>query len=102
MKFGLKAETIERINDVFARFPQIEQAIIYGSRSKGNYKTGSDIDLVLKGHGLDLNLTNKIRLGIDDLFLPYSFDIALFNEISNPELIDHIKRRGAVFYSAKE
>ena len=98
MKFGLKKDTIEQINHVFALHPQVEKVVIYGSRSKGNYKTGSDIDLVIKGHDLDLTLANKIRLEIDDLLLPYSFDISIFDEISNPDLLAHIKRRGSVFY----
>ncbi|NBV42883.1 nucleotidyltransferase domain-containing protein [bacterium] len=28
-----------------AQFPMVEQAVLYGSRAKGNYKPGSDIDL---------------------------------------------------------
>lgn len=49
MKFGLKDETIEHVHDVFSRFPQIEEVIIYGSRAKGTYRNGSDIDLTNGG-----------------------------------------------------
>jgi predicted nucleotidyltransferase len=45
MKFGLKDETIQKICDVFTRYPQVEKAILYGSRAKGNFHNGSDIDL---------------------------------------------------------
>ncbi len=100
MRFGLKEETIDKINNVFAKCPQVEKAIIYGSRAKGDFKNGSDIDLTLEGKGLDLSLVNKISLEIDDLLLPYSFDISILNQISSDELLDHIKRRGVVFYSA--
>ena len=47
MKFGLKDITIQKIQQVLAAFPQVEEAILYGSRAKGNYKDGSDIDLTL-------------------------------------------------------
>jgi hypothetical protein len=33
-----------------------------------------------------------------DLFLPYSFDISLFKDIDNPNLVDHINRVGVTFY----
>jgi predicted nucleotidyltransferase len=101
MKFGLKQKVIEQINSIFRKYPQVEQAVIYGSRAKGNFKKGSDIDLVLRGKALDLSLANKISIEIDDLLLPYSFDISILGQIDNPDLIDHIKRRGNVFYSSK-
>ena len=102
MKFGLKKETIGKINKVFAEYPQIEEAILYGSRAKGNFKNGSDIDLALKGSKLTLSLVNTISLKIDGLLLPYSFDISIYKQINNPDVIDHIKRNGVVFYSAKK
>jgi len=99
MPYGLKQETIEAINQVFAAYDAIEEAILYGSRAKGNYKPGSDIDLTLKGDGLNLEQLNKINNDLDELLLPYTFDISLFRQISNPELLDHIKRVGRTFYA---
>jgi predicted nucleotidyltransferase len=98
MKFGLKEDTIEKISGVLMRVPNVEQAILYGSRAKGNFKNGSDIDLTLIGDRLDLSVLNSIRLAIDDLLLPYSIDISIYQQIDNPDLIDHIKRVGIVFY----
>ena len=98
MRFGLKENTIKQINRVFSKYPQVDKVILYGSRAKGNYKTGSDIDITLKGEGLNLSSVHKIELEIDDLFLPYTFDISIFNQISNPDLLEHINRVGKVFY----
>ena len=77
MKFGLKEEIIDKINSVFVKHSEVEEVILYGSRAKGNFKKGSDIDLVLKGQQLDISLLNKINLEIDDFLLPYSFDISI-------------------------
>jgi predicted nucleotidyltransferase len=99
MKFGLKDEIIEQVNSVFAKYPQIEGAIIYGSRAKGNYKSGSDIDFTLTGQDLTLSIMYAVELEIDDLLLPYTFDICLFNQISNLDLIEHINGVGLVFYN---
>ena len=102
MKFGLKKEIIDKINSVFKKYPQVEKAVLYGSRAKGNYKNGSDIDLALYGKALDISLLHKINLEIDDLLLPYSFDISAFDQISNPDLVDHIRRKGIVFYALEK
>ncbi|WP_333875898.1 nucleotidyltransferase domain-containing protein [Methylobacter sp.] len=102
MKYGLKEQTIEQINSVFTRYPEVEQIILYGSRAKGTYKTGSDIDLTLKGNNLDLAMINKISNDIDDLLLPYSFDISIFNQISNANLVDHINRVGVACYESQK
>lgn len=80
------------------RFEEIEEAILYGSRAKGNHKSGSDIDLSLKGGKLNLKVLNRISLDLDDLFLPYSIDISIYHQIDNPDLIEHIQRVGKVFY----
>ena len=98
MSFGLRDHIIARVNGVFTKYPQIDKVIVYGSRAKGNYRNGSDIDLTLVGDDLTLKLLNKIELEIDDLMLPYTFDMSLYNDISNPDLIDHINRVGMVFY----
>ena len=96
--YGLKKETVEKVNSIFARYPEIETVILYGSRAKGNYKPGSDIDLTLIGGKLNLKLLNRIRLDLDDLFLPYAFDLSIYHHITNADFIEHIERVGAVFY----
>ncbi len=101
MRFGLKEHTIEKIKDVFADFQEIEKAILYGSRVKGNFKPGSDIDLVLTAPGLSLKDLFKIENQLDDLLLPWKIDLSLIHQISNPDLVDHINREGIVFYEKK-
>ncbi|HAN17862.1 MAG: hypothetical protein A2X13_05630 [Bacteroidetes bacterium GWC2_33_15] len=98
MRFGLKEDTINKINEVFSHYPLVSEVIIYGSRAKGNYKNGSDIDLTIKGENLNLIILNTIDLELDDLLLPYTFDLSVFKQISNPDLVSHIERVGKVFY----
>ena len=98
MTFGLKDEVIDKIVAVFSLFPEVEKAILYGSRAKGNYKQGSDIDIALVGKKINLTILNKIELVLDDLFLPYTFDICIFHQISNIDLIDHIERIGIILF----
>ncbi len=96
---GLSANTIGKINAVFARYPSVEQAILYGSRAKGTFRNGSDIDLTLKGENITHRELSRIENELDDLLLPYKIDLSLFRQIDNPNLIEHIERVGVVFYS---
>ena len=99
LRFGLQENTIEKICSVMAQFPFVEKAIIYGSRAKENYKNGSDIDLtLLGGPSLTLDVLYKIDEQLDDLLLPYTFDLSIFAQLSDPDFIEHIQRVGLVFY----
>ena len=97
-KYGLKKQVIKNIKDVFSVFPEVDEAILYGSRAKGNFKPGSDIDLTLNGNNLNLTVLNKISLRLDDLLLAYTFDLSIYNHIKDKDLIDHINRKGIPFY----
>ena len=99
MNFGLPPDTIAKINRLFAAYPQVSEAIIYGSRAKGNYRPGSDIDLTLKGEDLTGALLSEIQRGLDELNTPYLFDISVLATLNSPDLQDHINRVGQVFYS---
>lgn len=98
MIYGLKENNIKSIQSVFEKFQEIDQAILYGSRAKGNFQPSSDIDITLKGENLNLTTINKIEQLLDDLLLPYRFDISVYHQISNVDLIEHISRVGKVIY----
>ena len=98
MSFGLDQETLAKIVSVFAAHTEVEKVLIYGSRSKGNYRRGSDIDLTLIGKHLNASVLNVIKIELDDLNTPYLFDLSLFDSLHSPDLEEHIARVGQVFY----
>ena len=98
MKYGLKPEVVERINRVFAAYPEVQQAVLYGSRAKGTHRPASDIDLCLKGEMLTFPLLLKISNELDDLLLPYKIDLSILHTLDNAELIEHIQRVGVTLY----
>ena len=101
-QFGLSAETLAKINSVIAQHPEVESVILYGSRAKGNYRNGSDIDITLTGSALTHRIMLRIDDEIDDLLLPYLFDISIFSHIDNSDLVDHIHRCGIPLYRREE
>jgi len=99
MKYGLSDKTLGTLDSIFRKYPGIKECILYGSRAKGNYRAGSDIDLSLKT-GDDFGFTDLLRIAgdFDDSDMPYFVDISIYGDISNPELKAHIDRVGKVLY----
>jgi predicted nucleotidyltransferase len=98
MNHGLSEATVQRMAAVFSHYPEIEKAVLYGSRAKGNFRNGSDIDLSLVGEKLDAKILGQIDWELDDLLLPYKIDLSIFHQLTHPELIEHIRRVGIIFY----
>ena len=97
---GLPQEAVAKLRDVFSQYPAIQSMRLYGSRAKGNYRPGSDIDLSIQAPTLVLADLVAIENQVDDLLLPWTVDLSLLHHIDNPELIDHIRRIGNPFYAS--
>jgi predicted nucleotidyltransferase len=83
---------------VFSSCPEVERVILYGSRAKGNYRDGSDIDLAIVGDQVTAEQFSRLQLALDDLLLPYTIDLSLIRQIENPDILAHVERVGVVFY----
>jgi len=96
--FGLSPKVTGTIRKILADFPEVERAVIYGSRAKGNYKNGSDIDLTLMGDALDYKILSAIAGELDDSPIPHTVDLSIYAELNHAKLREHIDRVGVVFY----
>jgi len=100
MEYGLSERTFSTLYSIFKKYPGIKQAVLYGSRAKGNFRNGSDIDLTFK---TDDAFTRSDLLHItgdfDDSDIPYFVDVSIYDKLSNPDLKAHIDRVGKVLYS---
>lgn len=100
MKFGLSDTVIKELQDVFRRHANIRKVLIFGSRSKGSYRAGSDIDLAVVGTGIDYNQLLSILCEIEDLDLLYKVDLLDYQKKVGTPIGDHIDRVGQIFYEA--
>lgn len=98
--FGIYPKTIEVLNHIFDKCDSINEVIIYGSRAKGNYSEGSDIDLSIKG-SLSQDELYEILEQIDESSIPYLFDISIYDKLQSESLKEHIDRVGKIFYKRK-
>ncbi len=92
--YGLSQKTMDKILTVLKSFDEVEKVILFGSRAKGNFKEGSDIDLAIKGMGLNMDILRKLEIKIDNLMLPYEVDLIIYDQIKEPALKEHINRVG--------
>ncbi|HMS65513.1 MAG TPA: nucleotidyltransferase domain-containing protein [Ignavibacteria bacterium] len=98
--FGLKKTDLENIISILQKESNVEKALIFGSRAKGNDKYGSDVDIALVGVKLDRNIVTHISFILnEETFMPYNFDVLNYNTINNKELLSHIDRAGKLIYS---
>ena len=96
--FGLPPTTLHTIRQILAEVPSVNKAVLYGSRAKGTYRPGSDIDLTLFGDALDLATLGQIATRLDESAIPYQVDLSIFGLIEHAGLREHIERVGKVFY----
>lgn len=96
--YGLSDIVIEELRKVFKNHSNIDEVIIFGSRAKGNYSEGSDIDLALKGNNISFHQLMDIHIQIEDLELLYKVDLVDYNKYAASPVAAHIDRIGKVFY----
>jgi len=100
MEYGLPDRTLDTLNAIFRKYSGVKQAILYGSRAKGNFRPGSDIDLSLKTDDTFI-YADLLRIAgdFDDSDMPYMVDVSVYDKLSNPNLKAHIDRVGKVIYT---
>jgi uncharacterized protein len=97
--FGISEKTYKSIVLVFSHYTQIEKVIIFGSRAKGNFRAGSDIDLAIKGKNCTPVLAMELSAEINEnLPIPYKVDVVDYNSLTCKELKEHIDRVGIEFF----
>ncbi len=97
--FGLSLETLAAINTCLQQYPEIVWAKIYGSRAKGNYERGSDIDLAFSS---PTDYSADLLEALDNLPTPYLFDVTHYESLKHEGLKAHIDRVGVVIYQRGE
>ncbi|MBN1928607.1 MAG: nucleotidyltransferase domain-containing protein [Chlorobiaceae bacterium] len=92
---GLSERELALIIDVLGRNGTVRHAVLFGSRAKGAARPNSDIDLAIEGLQDDLDLA-RLAMTLDELPLPWRFDVLRFESIASTPLKEHIERLGVV------
>lgn len=100
-KFGLSLRDLECIHSILNKYTNISKVVLFGSRAKGNFKSGSDIDLAVMDSDIPEETLIKILNDFKESDLPYFVDLVSFQSLQQNELKDHISRVGVLFYQKK-
>ena len=97
---SLTPRELALLEKVFSRHPEVRDVTLFGSRAKGTHDPNSDIDLSIRG---DVNAlqTEALAMELDELPLPYRFDVLAFDLLKSKPLREHIERVGIVIYPAR-
>jgi len=99
MRYGLSDAVTADLQGVFRQFPDIAEVRIFGSRAKGNYNEGSDIDLAITGDTIiSFDEMLDMRILIEDLGLLYKVDLVDYLKCADSPIGRHIDRIGQTFY----
>ena len=102
MKYGLSDKQLKEIVDIISSYPEIEEAILFGSRAIDTYKEASDVDIAIKGKKVNWSLATKLKDHLEEeTYLPFFFDFVAYPTITNKELKKHINTKGKVLVSKK-
>ena len=96
---GIPEEAAKKILSWLKQIPEIEKAILFGSRAKGTQREGSDIDIALLGKRITFSHRDTLLLSYDALYLPWKVDLVLYDQIEEPDLKSHIDRVGKIIFS---
>ena len=98
--YGLPERTIKELLEYFQSNSAVEKVVLYGSRAKGTYHNGSDIDFAL-WFKEPANLS-KISDELDELPTPYKFDVTDYKMLTHIELKQNIDSEGVIFYQRQQ
>jgi predicted nucleotidyltransferase len=103
MNFGLRMEDLDYIKAVISGYPEIEKAAIFGSRAKGRFKPGSDVDLAVWGDGIDATTIAHLHALLEEEGpLPYFFDVVDYTHLDHGALREQIDRTGKLIFRRED
>ena len=95
MTMGLSDELIDNLYQVLQSYPEVKQAVIFGSRARGDYRYNSDIDLAVYALG---NPSAALYLDLDEAVGIYKLDFIDMTSLTNTKLRQHIEEEGIQIY----
>ena len=87
--FGLSDEIINKIKNVGIK--NNVEIYIFGSRTRGDYKYNSDIDIVIKEYIMQ-DKEYRILDGIDKIDTEYKIDVVFIQNVKNKQFLNSIEK----------
>lgn len=101
-RYGLRVRDMQTITEIFSRYPHIKIVQLFGSRAKGTFHSGSDIDLAVMNEDVPPKVMLQLQNEFSESSLPYFVDLVYYPEIESDAFREHIERVGVVIYEAED
>ena len=97
--FGFTLSDRTELQHAFESDPNIQKAVLFGSRAQGHFKPGSDVDLALFAEGDGFRVVSSLKNRLEEgTGMPYFFDIVDYGTLSDVNLKEEIDREGKMIY----
>jgi uncharacterized protein len=101
--FGILEKSYGLLREALEKYPEVEEVLVFGSRAKGTYRPGSDIDLAIKGR----NCSTRTALDLagylnEKVPIPYFVDVVCYHALKHPDLKAHIDRVGKPLFASSQ
>ncbi len=101
--FGVSERSWRLLLETLAGCPEVERAILFGSRAMGNYRKGSDIDIAIKGDRVSPRTIAHLSAQLNErLPLPYQVDIVDYSHTDSQALKHHIDEHGVEIWRSED
>ncbi|ADQ07635.1 DNA polymerase beta domain protein region [Caldicellulosiruptor hydrothermalis 108] len=97
-RFGIEEEILNKIIEIFKKYKQVRKACIFGSRARGDYRRGSDVDICIWLEEESENPIYKIQDELEEVNTILLFDVVAFNSITKESLKESIIKEGVIIY----
>jgi predicted nucleotidyltransferase len=91
---GIPEPYNSQILDLLKARPAEVEVILFGSRAKGTFREGSDIDVALRGRAATQDLRDQILSRYEDTSMPWRLDLVIYDHLQKKEFKAHIDRVG--------
>ena len=98
MMYGLSDRDIQTLFEILVKYPEVEEVHVFGSRAKGNFHKGSDIDLVIMNKDVSAKLIQRLLSDFKESTLPYFVDVINYQTTKHSQLKEHIDKVGRLLY----
>lgn len=101
MSTGLDKRELALLTGVFSRNPRLGRVVLFGSRAKGIARHNADVDIAVEGLNNGLEVA-RLAQELDDLPLPYRFDVVALETIRDRAVREHIDRVGVTLFERQD
>jgi predicted nucleotidyltransferase len=99
--YGFSERDTQTIFGIFKKYSEVKSVLLFGSRAKGIFHKGSDVDLAIDGGSVTPKTLRQIKSDFEESDLPYRVDLLDFNSLNNIPLKEHIKRVGKPIFQTQ-